>query len=168
MSSPAEVQAATINTFIEGWKTKDPEKWTVNWTDDCTNTILPFSMKHPGWSKEDVEKVHLPRLFTTLSNWKLNVYEIIHDVAKAKACIYATSHADTPFGDFKWTNEYAAFLTLTEDGTKVKKIEEMVDTAFFAEMAKQGAAFGAAQAEKAKAAAAAKEGPTAQGVEASA
>lgn len=43
---------------------------------------------------------------------------------------------------------------------KVEKIEEMVDTAFFAEMARQGAAFGAAQeAEKAKAA---------QGVEASA
>ncbi|KAJ4369765.1 Monooxygenase dmxR10 [Neocucurbitaria cava] len=90
----------------------------------------------------------------------LNVYEVIHDVAKGKACIYATSHADTPFGDFKWTNECAAFITLSEDGTKVQKIEEMVDTAFFAEMAKQGAAFGAAQAaEKAKAA---------QGVEASA
>jgi hypothetical protein len=71
MSSPAEVQAATINEFIEGWKTKDPEKWTTNWTDDCTNTILPFTMKHPGWSKNDVEKVHLPRLFTTLSNWKV-------------------------------------------------------------------------------------------------
>jgi hypothetical protein len=71
MPAPAETQTATIEKFIEGWKTKDPGAWTTNWTDDCTNTILPFSMKHPGWSKQDVEKVHLPRLFTTLSNWKV-------------------------------------------------------------------------------------------------
>ncbi|KAH8711860.1 hypothetical protein GQ44DRAFT_830354 [Phaeosphaeriaceae sp. PMI808] len=163
MPAPAEVQAATINEFIEGWKTKNPEAWTTNWTDDCTNTILPFSMNHPGWSKDDVRNVHLPRLFTTLSNWQLNVYDVIHDVAKGKACIYATSRADTPFGDFKWTNEYAAFLTLTEDGTQVKKIEEMVDTAFFAEMAKQGAAHAAAQKEKAEGVAPA---PSAQAVKA--
>jgi hypothetical protein len=81
----------------------------------------------------------------------LNVYDIIHDVAKGKACVYATSKADTPYDGFKWTNEYAAFLTLSEDGKKVAKIEEMVDTAFFAEMAKQGAAFRAAQAEKERA-----------------
>jgi hypothetical protein len=74
-------------------------------------------------------------------------------VAKNKACIYATSQADTPYGDFKWTNEYAAFLTLSEDGKQVKKIEEMVDTAFFAEMAKQGVAHRAAQAQNPEASA---------------
>jgi hypothetical protein len=42
----------------------------------------------------------------------------VHDAAKSKAVIYATSKADTPFGDFKWTNEYAVFVTFTEDGEK--------------------------------------------------
>lgn len=95
------------------------------------------------------------------------MYDIIHDVAKGKACVYATSKADTPYDGFKWTNEYAAFLTLSEDGKKVAKIEEMVDTAFFAEMAKQGAAYRAAQAEKEKAEAPApKVEPAAQPVKA--
>lgn len=43
-------------------------------------------------------------------------------------------------------NEYAAFVTLTEDGKQISKIEEMVDTAFFAEMDRQGAAHAAAAA----------------------
>jgi len=60
----------------------------------------------------------------------------VHDAAKSKAVIYATSKADTPFGDFKWTNEYAVFVTFTEDGEKVSKVEEMVDTAFFQEFQK--------------------------------
>lgn len=55
----------------------------------------------------------------------------MHDAAKGKAVIYATSKADTPFGDFKWTNEYAVFVTFTEDGKQINKMEEMIDTAFF-------------------------------------
>ena len=55
----------------------------------------------------------------------------MHDAAKSKAVIYATSNADTPFGDLKWTNEYAVFVTFTEDGTQINRMEEMVDTAFF-------------------------------------
>lgn len=57
----------------------------------------------------------------------------MHDAPRGKAVIYATSYADTPFGDFKWTNEYAVFITFTEDGTQVQKFEEMVDTAFYQE-----------------------------------
>ena len=47
--------------------------------------------------------------------------------------MYATSRADTPFGDFKWTNEYAVFVSFTEDGEQINKVEEMVDTAFYQE-----------------------------------
>lgn len=79
MPGTAEVQLATINEFIEGWKCKDPKRWIDNWTDDCTNTILPFSLKHPGWSKEEVRDVQLPRLFGNMLNWKVcNVIELLH------------------------------------------------------------------------------------------
>lgn len=87
---------------------------------------------------------------------QLNVHEVIHDPIKSKAAIYAMSEADTPYGDddFKWSNEYAAFLTLNEDGTKIKKVEEMVDTAFFQEWAKQGVAYRAKKAKETENAAA--------------
>lgn len=76
------------------------------------------------------------------------MYEILHDTAKGKSAIYATSSADTRFGDFKWVQEYAAFITLTEDRTKIGHITEMVDTAFFAEMGRQSAKFAAAESNK--------------------
>ena len=57
----------------------------------------------------------------------------MHDVPRGKAVIYASSRADTPFGDFKWTNEYAVFLSFTEDGEQINGYDEMVDTAFYHE-----------------------------------
>lgn len=57
--------------------------------------------------------------------------EIVHDVARGTAAVYATSQADTPIPDEKWTNEYTIFISFTEDGTKVSRLEEMVDSAFY-------------------------------------
>jgi hypothetical protein len=31
----------------------------------------------------------------------------------------------------RWTNEYSVFTSFSEDGTKITRLEEMVDTAFF-------------------------------------
>ena len=57
----------------------------------------------------------------------------MHDASKGKAVIYATSGGDTPFGDFRWTNEYAMFVTFTEDGKQINRTEEMVNAAFYQE-----------------------------------
>ena len=62
---------------------------------------------------------------------QLDIHHVVHDVARSKAAIYAVSKADTPFEDFKWNNEYAVFVTLTDDGTQIIGMEEMVDTAFY-------------------------------------
>ncbi|KAF5131497.1 hypothetical protein E5D57_007852 [Metarhizium anisopliae] len=36
---------------------------------------------------------------------QLEVYEVLHDTAKGKSAVYATSSADTRFGNFKWAQE---------------------------------------------------------------
>ncbi|KUL89561.1 hypothetical protein ZTR_04319 [Talaromyces verruculosus] len=131
-TATAEAQAATLAKFIEGWKKFTPESWTETWADDCTQNFLPFTMGVPPRTKPEALKL-LPSLLGVLHNYKLDIYSILHDASKNKAAIYATSFADTPFGDFKWTNEYAVFLTFSEDGTQVSKLEEMVDTAFYKE-----------------------------------
>ncbi|KAG9229992.1 hypothetical protein BJ875DRAFT_473434 [Amylocarpus encephaloides] len=130
MSAPAEVQAATLDKFIAGWKEFTPESWMATWSGDCTQKMLPFSLGVPARPRAEVIGI-LPSLMGILKNYQLDIYEIVHDAPRNKAVIYATSNADTPFGDFKWTNEYAVFLTFTEDGTQVGKFEEMVDTAFY-------------------------------------
>ncbi|KAH0594815.1 hypothetical protein MHUMG1_07650 [Metarhizium humberi] len=138
----ASLQAATIDRFVEGWKINSGEAWTELWADGCTNTILPFSLNCAPMSKAHVLG---SKHFGNVSNWKLEVYEVLHDTAKGKSAVYATSSADTRFGNFKWSQEYAAFITLTEDRMKIGHITEMVDTAFFAEMGRQSAKFAAAE-----------------------
>lgn len=55
----------------------------------------------------------------------------MHDAANSKAAIYATSKADTLLGDFKWENEFAVFVSFTEDGQQINRFEEMVDASFY-------------------------------------
>ena len=65
-------------------------------------------------------------------NPQLHVHEIIHDAPQGKAVIYASSRADTLFADgFEWTNEYAVFLSFSDNGERVVRNDEMVDTAFY-------------------------------------
>ncbi|ORY69634.1 uncharacterized protein BCR38DRAFT_333345 [Pseudomassariella vexata] len=132
MAATAQIQAATLEKFIAGWKKWTPEDMMAVWSDDCEQRMLPFSLGVPPRSRAEV-KVILPKLIEVLTNFELEVYQVIHDAAKSKAVIYATTRADTPFGEFKCTNEYAVFVTFTEDGKQINRMEEMVDTAFYQE-----------------------------------
>jgi len=57
---------------------------------------------------------------------QLNADPIIYDADERKAAFYLTGTADTPIG--KYNNEYAFFLKFAEDGKKIERIEEMLDS----------------------------------------
>ena len=44
------------------------------------------------------------------------------------AVVHAKGDGETPVGPY--ANEYALFMYFTEDGTKIKRIEEFLDSAF--------------------------------------
>lgn len=54
--------------------------------------------------------------------------EEIHDAVARKCIIHASSRAETDIGPYM--NEYALILTFTEDGRKVTKFVEFVDSAY--------------------------------------
>jgi ketosteroid isomerase-like protein len=66
------------------------------------------------------------------------VLKELHDPDAHTCMIHARSTADTKIGPY--ANEYALFLTFTEDGSEVLRFEEFVDSAysekFFAELMK--------------------------------
>ncbi|KUI60106.1 hypothetical protein VP1G_11165 [Cytospora mali] len=132
MPAPAHIQAATLDRFIAGWKKWTPEDYLATWSDDCTQQLMPFSLGVPARSRAEVN-VFLPKLMTVLTNYELETSRIVHDAANSKAVIYASSKADTLLGDSKWKNDFAVFLSFTEDGEKINRMEEMVDTAFYQE-----------------------------------
>ncbi|MCJ1399415.1 hypothetical protein MMC11_002617 [Xylographa trunciseda] len=130
MPAQAHVQAATLDKFLAAWKNQSAEDTVALWSDDFTQRLLPLSLGTPLNSRAEAEVVY-PKLTESLKNWKLEIKEAVHDAARGTAAVYATSLADTPLPGEKWTNEYAIFLSFTEDGTKVSRLEEMVNTAFY-------------------------------------
>ncbi|KAJ9142412.1 hypothetical protein NKR23_g7288 [Pleurostoma richardsiae] len=132
MAATADIQAETLERFIEGWKAWTPESLTLTWSEDFQQRLLPYSLGVPPRSRAEAAWA-VARLVEVLSNYKFEVINVVHDVAKGKAVVYAKSFADTSFGDFKWANEYAFFVTFTEDGKHICAMDEMVDTEFFKE-----------------------------------
>jgi hypothetical protein len=56
------------------------------------------------------------------------VLEEIHDADAHTSIIHASSTAETEIGPY--ANEYVLILTFTEDGKKVTKFDEFVDSAY--------------------------------------
>lgn len=72
MPAPAEVQAATLDKFIESWRRWSPDDFLATWSEDLNFTTLPFSYGKPTRARPQLE----PRyrlLMSTLKNlevWK--------------------------------------------------------------------------------------------------
>ncbi|KAF2118821.1 hypothetical protein BDV96DRAFT_642992 [Lophiotrema nucula] len=128
MPATADVQAAIIDAFIQGWRGWTPEGMLAPCSSDCTQLALPLSDGRPLKSRPDMEML-FPILMRELSNFDLNVHNIVHDPEHSKAALYATAKADTPFGPYN--NEHALFLWFDESGN-INKMEEMFDSAFMA------------------------------------
>jgi hypothetical protein len=70
MPASAEVQEATLNKFIAGWKEWTPEAWMATWSDDCTQKTLPFTLGIPARTLPEV-KFMLPKLMGILKNYEV-------------------------------------------------------------------------------------------------
>ncbi|EFX02673.1 NAD-dependent epimerase [Grosmannia clavigera kw1407] len=124
-TSTREIQAATLQRFIEGWASWTPEGFLDSWSDNCTQQNLPFCQNSPVKTRETVV-LFFPILMSILTNFKLKVHNIVHESETGKAAIYAQTTADSPWGPYQ--NEYALFLWFDKTGEKVQNIEELFDT----------------------------------------
>ncbi|KAJ5952323.1 uncharacterized protein N7479_010736 [Penicillium vulpinum] len=132
MSDTAHIQAVTLDKFLTAWKDQAVEDTIALWSDDFKQQLLPSSLGVPSHSRAESEKIY-PKLTGSLRNWKLDIKEVVHDVGRGTAAVYATSQADTPLPNEKWTTDFSIFLSFTEDGLRVNRLDEMVDSGFYAD-----------------------------------
>ncbi|BCS21606.1 uncharacterized protein APUU_22038S [Aspergillus puulaauensis] len=130
MPAPVQIQKETIDKFLTTWKNGAAQETVALWADDFEQQLLPYSLQQPPRPRAHAEFFY-PKLVNNLANWKLDIKRIIHETSQGTAAVYATSSADTPIPGESWTNEYAVFISLTKDGSKVNRLEEMVDSAFY-------------------------------------
>ncbi|KAI7485016.1 hypothetical protein KC351_g4131 [Hortaea werneckii] len=65
----------------------------------------------------------------------VEVADQVFDEDHMKAALHVFGSASSPVG--KYEQEYTWFLTFNEDGTKVKRMEEMIDSSYLAEFFKR-------------------------------
>ncbi|KAK3291281.1 uncharacterized protein B0H64DRAFT_410251 [Chaetomium fimeti] len=133
MPAPAPIQAQTLDKFLTAWQNQNAKDTVGFWSDDFKQRLLPLSLQAPVKSRAEAEVMN-GKLMELLTNWKLEIREIVHDAPKGTAAVYATSQADTPIPGERWTNEYTIFVSFSEDGSKITRLEEMVDTAFYRDL----------------------------------
>jgi ketosteroid isomerase-like protein len=61
---------------------------------------------------------------------QVTVHQMVHDAEAGVSVIHAASSAMTSVGPYE--NEYSLFFYYTEDGKKIKKIDEFVDSKYTA------------------------------------
>nr|UYO77228.1 monooxygenase [Trichoderma oligosporum] len=130
MPAPAEIQAATLQKFIDSWKRWDSREFLSLFSDDFTQVTLPLGLGIPSRPRAQVEQV-LPALMATIKSYELNVRHVIHDATANKAALYVESKGILPWGP--WQMDYAAFVIFSEAGDKLNTVEEMLDTAKMAD-----------------------------------
>lgn len=70
MASTAQVQADTLNKFLEAWKTQEARKTIALWSEDFKQRLLPCSLGASVNSRAQAEGIY-PVLTSSLSNWKV-------------------------------------------------------------------------------------------------
>ncbi|EFX00872.1 hypothetical protein CMQ_1953 [Grosmannia clavigera kw1407] len=127
MPTAAEVQTDTLQRFIDAWKRWNAKE-TISFFAESTDfrqVTMPFQMNVPERTRAEVEQT-LPYVVRAVRKYNLRIHRVIHDRQKGEAAIYAVSKGDTPFGP--WSMEYATFLTFSESGDRITRIEEMLDS----------------------------------------
>lgn len=71
MPAAPEVQRATLERFIQGWSGWTPDGFLANWSDDCTQTTLPFTSGVPIRTRAHTV-VLFPKLMSTLTNFQVS------------------------------------------------------------------------------------------------
>ncbi|KAF2118822.1 hypothetical protein BDV96DRAFT_596647 [Lophiotrema nucula] len=127
MSSTKQAQAATLQRYLDAWAKWDASLQLETFSKTFTQVTLPLGVGVPPRSRPEVEQV-LPALVATVNNYELTVHHVVHDIEKNKAAVFATSRGTVPWGP--WNVEYAVFITFSEAGDGIEKLEEYLDTAF--------------------------------------
>ena len=116
----------TAHAVIAGYDT-----WTLDAilsyrANNCLHYILPTSLGIKPMNNAQYATYFEPNL-PLFRDFKVKVHDTIHDAATQKVSMWATSTAMTDIGGY--TNEYMIVLHLNEEGTKVEKLFEYVDSA---------------------------------------
>jgi ketosteroid isomerase-like protein len=137
-------QRASAKAFFDGYKAWNIDAILAYRTPDCLHQVLPASLNRTAQTNADVT-AYFKRIENTFANFTVRhlplpmtrkrltwsqptVINEVHDTTQHFAIVHAKSTAMTKIGQY--TNEYALTFRFTDDGKKVKHIEEFIDSKY--------------------------------------
>ncbi|KAI2627377.1 hypothetical protein GGS26DRAFT_561568 [Hypomontagnella submonticulosa] len=128
---------STISEFLEGSgmaiASKDASLLSTALTPDCSRHLRPndFVARYPFVKAVESNTEHDARMVSaikTMEETRVNIIETIIDPARRKASIYS-EHWTKIVGCEANALEICWFLDFTEDGKKISRVIEFIDTA---------------------------------------
>lgn len=121
---------STAREAVEGYNTWTPESIMSYRAPNCIHHILPSSLNRPPLDNEHYAAYFVP-IMPAFQKFHVIVHDTIVDEAARKVVLRASSTATTALGPYN--NEYTLILHMTEDGRKVEKFYEFVDSRYSAD-----------------------------------
>lgn len=121
---------STAQEAIQGYNTWTLESILSFRAPTCLHYVLPSSLHRPPLNNEQYAALFHP-IMPAFEGFHLTVHDSIVDEAARKVLKHASSSASTALGPYN--NEYMLILHMTEDGRKVEKFYEFVDSAYSAD-----------------------------------
>lgn len=93
---------------------------------ECRQQALPYSMGKPAKNNAGYQK-YFETIIPLFLDFTATIHAEFHDAEARTSITHASSKAITRIATY--SNEYALFLSSTEDGKKITKIDDFVDSA---------------------------------------
>ncbi|MCJ1469623.1 hypothetical protein MMC07_008258 [Pseudocyphellaria aurata] len=137
----AEVLAALqklTHNYVKAIETLDVEQQIAPRLPDCIQQVSPKSLGHPPTDNAGFRR-SVERVFPNLKNFTFTVGHITTDAESRRVVIQGSGRADTVVGPY--VNDFVFVLHATEDGTRLKMVEEFLDSAAITEWGRKLKAF---------------------------
>lgn len=70
MPAASEIQAATLQKYIDGWRGWTVDGFLASWSQNCTQQALPFSSGKPLLQRAEAERL-FPHLMSVMTDFQV-------------------------------------------------------------------------------------------------
>ncbi|RGP79046.1 hypothetical protein FLONG3_2952 [Fusarium longipes] len=121
-----------VASFVDARAENNPQLVNRNTSSDCLRSMLPSILGGGGTMGNEAYETVFTQGLQAGGMDANNITDLVIDVNARKAAV--TSVADMVFLGEKSTMDFSWFLHLNEDGTKIKRIIEFVDSLGFSRL----------------------------------
>ncbi|KAK4500149.1 hypothetical protein PRZ48_008335 [Zasmidium cellare] len=121
--------AATIEEAFKANSAMDYDRIRQTHTDDFVHQILPASLQAATHSNDGYKHLFDNVLKPGLAKLEIQAVSSTYDVDQKKASVYGTLECDGLAGPKK--TDFVMMFSFNEDGTKIARIDEYLDTDFY-------------------------------------